>query len=179
MTNTPLESVMSRFQDSAQSIDGSPLSNPISQVEAFIIARDWHADRVNEHELWAELPDQWGGSRLWVTLHESGLFLQFNSYMNIKVPPRMVERIGQTIMLMNERILLGHFEIWSEESVPLFRVVVPVRDGVLSDSQMQDIMESILQETERFYPAFQWMIWGGKSPEEAVAAAIVETAGEA
>jgi len=34
-------------------------------------------------------------------------------------------------------------------------------------------------ECERFYPAFQLLLWGGKSPDEAVAAAMLETVGEA
>ena len=32
---------------------------------------------------------------------------------------------------------------------------------------------------ERFYPAFHFLVWGGKGVEEAVAAAMFETAGEA
>jgi hypothetical protein len=36
-----------------------------------------------------------------------------------------------------------------------------------------------LSESERFYPAFQFVIWGGKPPEEAVAAALIDPVGEA
>ena len=32
---------------------------------------------------------------------------------------------------------------------------------------------------ERFYPAFHFLVWGGKSAQEAAAAAMFETAGEA
>ena len=32
---------------------------------------------------------------------------------------------------------------------------------------------------DRFYPAFQYLVWGGKSVEEAAQAAMFETAGEA
>ncbi len=34
-------------------------------------------------------------------------------------------------------------------------------------------------ECERFYPALQMVIWGGRSVEEAVQAALMETLGEA
>ena len=34
-------------------------------------------------------------------------------------------------------------------------------------------------ECERFYPAFQHVIWAGKTPSEAIEAAVFETAGEA
>ncbi len=36
-----------------------------------------------------------------------------------------------------------------------------------------------LTECERFYPAFQLVIWGGKTPDEAVTAAMIEPMGEA
>ena len=31
----------------------------------------------------------------------------------------------------------------------------------------------------RFYPVFQFVLWGGKSPSEAISAALIETVGEA
>ncbi len=45
--------------------------------------------------------------------------------------------------------------------------------------QMEDLVETALIECEKFYPAFQYVIWGGKSATEAIAAAMIETVGEA
>ena len=45
--------------------------------------------------------------------------------------------------------------------------------------QLEDLVEIALSECERFYPAFQFVIWGGKSASEAVSAAILDTMGEA
>ncbi len=105
--------------------------------------------------------------------------MQLNAYMNIKIPPRQRLQVTNAITLMNERVWLGHFEIWSEEQVPVFRVVLPLRGAKLHEEQLVDIMAAIAEETERFFPAIQWIVWGGKTPEEAIAAAIVETEGEA
>ncbi|HIJ85049.1 MAG TPA: hypothetical protein HPQ00_12715, partial [Magnetococcales bacterium] len=77
------------------------------------------------------------------------------------------------------RVWLGHFEIWSEEQMPVFRVVVPLRNSELKEEQLEDIMAAIQEETDRFFPALQWVLWGGKTPEEAIAAAIIDTEGEA
>jgi hypothetical protein len=44
---------------------------------------------------------------------------------------------------------------------------------------IEDLLDTALVECERFYPAFQYVIWGGKSPSDALAAALVETMGEA
>ena len=42
-----------------------------------------------------------------------------------------------------------------------------------------NLIEVAISECERFYPAFQFVLWGGKSAEEAIAAAMLETQGEA
>ncbi len=48
-----------------------------------------------------------------------------------------------------------------------------------SVEQLEDLVEIALSECERFYPAFQFVIWGGKTPAEAVSAALLDTVGEA
>ena len=40
-------------------------------------------------------------------------------------------------------------------------------------------LSAAVEECERFYPVFQFVLWGGKSPSEAIAAALIDTAGEA
>ena len=45
--------------------------------------------------------------------------------------------------------------------------------------RLEDVVDIAFTESERYYPAFQFVIWGGKEPQEAMAAAILETEGEA
>jgi hypothetical protein len=154
-------------------------SNPISLIEEYAITQDWSADRSNDNELWAELPGQWGNQKLWVAYHKDSGFLQFNTYISIKIPPKKCIDVAHAITLINERVWLGHFEIWQEEQVPLFRIVLPLSGSILNKEQLADIIKSISDETTRFFPAIQWIVWGGKTPKEAIAAAIIETQGEA
>jgi hypothetical protein len=50
---------------------------------------------------------------------------------------------------------------------------------VLTLDQAQMLVESAIDECERFYPVFQFVLWGGKSPSEAISASLIETRGEA
>ncbi|MBF0163425.1 MAG: YbjN domain-containing protein [Magnetococcales bacterium] len=170
---------MGQSHDQIPSFEEIELDNPIGAVEEFTINQDWNAERTNEYELWAEMPGQWGNQRLWVAFHEETGYLQFNAYMNLKIPQRFLPQAAQTITLMNERVWLGHFEIWSEERTPVFRVVLPLRGAELRSEQLEDVIAAIEEETDRFHPALQWVVWGGKTPEEAIAAALVDTEGEA
>jgi hypothetical protein len=49
----------------------------------------------------------------------------------------------------------------------------------LTFEQAEAIAEAAMEECERFYPVFQFVLWGGKSPVEAISAALIDTAGEA
>jgi hypothetical protein len=48
-----------------------------------------------------------------------------------------------------------------------------------SDEQVEDLVDAALTECERFYPAFQFVVWGGKAPAEALTAAMIDPVGEA
>ena len=48
-----------------------------------------------------------------------------------------------------------------------------------SASQCEALLNLALEACEHYYPAFQFVLWGGKTAEEAVAAAILECAGQA
>ena len=49
----------------------------------------------------------------------------------------------------------------------------------LSLAQAQVAVEAAVEECDRFYPAFQFVLWGDKTPAEALASAMVDAAGEA
>ncbi|MEQ1597715.1 MAG: YbjN domain-containing protein, partial [Casimicrobium sp.] len=88
--------------------------------------------------------------------------------------------IYKALGLINEQLWLGHFDLWSQNGIILFRngSLLPP-NGMLGVDQAQTIVDVALDECERFYPVFQFIIWGEKSPEDALAAALIETHGEA
>ena len=52
-------------------------------------------------------------------------------------------------------------------------------DGMLSLDQAQALVENAIDECDRFYPAFQFVLWGDKTPRDALDAAMVDVGGEA
>src|SRR3546814_2911511 len=73
--------------------------------------------------------------------------------------------IYETLGLINEQLWLGHFELWSNSGLVLFRNGALLGSGeTLSLEQAQTLIETALDECERFYPVFQFVLWGGKTP---------------
>ena len=88
--------------------------------------------------------------------------------------------VAELLALINEKMLIGHFDLWSGDSLPVFRQSILLRGMPgASVEQLEDLVHIAHTECERYYPAFQFVIWGGKTPAEAITAAMLETMGEA
>ena len=106
--------------------------------------------------------------------------LQFLAFPDIKVGPEKRAAIYESLGLINEQLWLGHFELWSGSGLIVFRHAALIGEGdTMTFEQAESISEAAIEECERFYPVFQFVLWGGKSPSEAITAALIDTAGEA
>ena len=80
----------------------------------------------------------------------------------------------------NERLWVGHFGMDEETGMPVYRQTVLLRGTPSASAEsVEDMVDIAITECERFFPAFQFVLWGGKSADEALDAAMLECAGEA
>ena len=160
--------------------DDEPFANPVDLVEQIVTANDWAFDRRNDEELAAEIPGKWCNYSLYFAWREDMGAMHFTCAFDMKVPVAKRGPIYELLAMVNEKLWLGHFGLWEEEGVPMFRHTSLLRGGVsLSSEQVEDLVDLAVSECERFYPAFQFVIWGGKSAGEAVASSLLDTVGEA
>jgi hypothetical protein len=62
----------------------------------------------------------------------------------------------------------------------MFRHALVLSGGVTaSGRQCEALLSCALDACERYFPAFQFVVWAGKDAREALDAAMFETAGEA
>ena len=94
------------------------------------------------------------------------------------VPPARRSEIYELLGLINEQLWLGHFDLWSEDGVILFRHASLMGDAV-SVGTCEELIDIAISTCERFYPAFQFVLWGGKSAGDALVASLIDTVGEA
>ncbi|MGF1474888.1 MAG: YbjN domain-containing protein [Geminicoccaceae bacterium] len=154
--------------------------NPLDLVEQIANANDWAYHRQGEEELAAEFSGQWCHYRVWFSWHPEMGVLHLACALDVKVPTAKRSGLYQLLAMANEKLWIGHFDLWSEEALPVFRHAILLREGVGVTSELvEDLVDIAVGESERFYPAFQFHIWGGKAPTDALAAAMLETEGEA
>ena len=159
---------------------GNPQANPLDIVEELVAANEWHFERSGQDEMVVEISGRWGEHRLFWVWQEDLSAVYFSCMMDVRIPPHKKGPIAELLAIVNEKLWLGHFDLATEDMIPMFRYTVLLRGATgATVEQLEDLVDIALNECERFYPAFQFVLWGGRSPSEAVQAAILDTVGEA
>src|SRR5262249_5925049 len=155
-------------------------SNPLDVLEELVDANEWRFDRNSAEEMVVELTGRWCEYRLFFIWQEDLSAICFSCLLDLRVPPHRRSNFLELLGLVNEKLWLGHFDLCVGEPVRMFRHTILLRGLVgVSTEQLEDLVDIAITECERFYPAFQFLLWGGKTPGEAVEAAMLETVGEA
>lgn len=154
--------------------------DPLDSIESVAAALEMEAERVDEAELHLAVPGAWRDVGLWFTWRPDLSTIQMGAPLDLKAPASLYADAARLIALINERLWIGHFDLWSEDGGIVFRnaIVLP-EDGAIDGVQAQCLIRGAGEAIDRFFPAFNYLIWGGKSPTEALEASLFETAGNA
>jgi len=153
---------------------------PVEMLAALFDAHGWTYEYVGDEEISGEIPGSWTTYQLRGVWRAEDSVLQLLCLPDIRVPSAKRHEANELIVLINEQVWLGHFEMWSHGGVLLYRHGIMLgEDGTLGLAMAQLAVESAIAECDRFYPAFQFVLWGDKSPADALDAALVDAAGEA
>lgn len=160
--------------------DDLSASSALDLVEDYLTAQEWAFERFGEEEITAIVPGAWGELHLRYMWREDAGLLQVAAVFDTRVPAAKRPKVYEALALVNERLWLGHFDLWSEEGALMFRHALFVTESeVYTAALTEAITHAAIKECDRFYPVFQFVLWSDKSAEEAVEAAMLETMGEA
>jgi hypothetical protein len=161
-------------------IDASEDAAPVEMLAALFEARGWPFEHVSEDEICAEIQGSWTTYQVRAVWRVEDRVLQFLCLPEVRVSEAKRKDAHELLALVNEQLWLGHFDIWSQGGMLLYRHGLMLgMDGMLALDMAQHAVEVAVAECDRFYPAFQFVLWGDKSPRDALDAALVDAAGEA
>lgn len=153
---------------------------PVEMLCALFEAHGWAYEQGSEDEICVEIPGSWAAYQLRAIWRREDRVLQLLCLPDIRVSDEKRATAFELLALINEQIWLGHFDIWSQGGMLLYRHGLMLGDdGMLSVDMAQMAIETAIAESDRFYPAFQFLLWGDKSPRAALDAAMVDAVGEA
>ena len=154
--------------------------DPLDVVERVLTAENLSFDRTDDGDLAFALAGDWKDYELWFAWRPEAYCLQLCLSLDIRAKKSKRNAAYALLSMINQRVWLGHFELWPEDGEIVFRhaMALPPNDRPTL-AQAASMIDAAVEGADRFYPAFDFLLNGGKNPEEAIAACMFETVGHA
>ncbi len=154
--------------------------HPIDIVEHIAEHHEWDFDRMGDDQIAMAVAGQWRTYSL--TLAWSGFdeTLRMVCTFEMEPPEEKKPALYELLNRVNDQCWAGAFTYWEQPKLMVYRYGLVLAGGqVASADQIDTMINAAVLSAERYYPAMQLLIWGDKTPEEAMQAAIAEAYGRA
>jgi hypothetical protein len=154
--------------------------HPVDLVEHVANSHDWAFDRLGDDEISIVVKGHGCDYAVSFTLMDDIESLHLACSFDAKIPERRRADLLQLIAMVNEQLWIGHFDIWNLDGVIMYRHALFLAGGAeVNPRQCEALIEIAVETCERYFQAFHFVIWAGKSPKEALEVVLFETQGEA
>ena len=126
------------------------ISNPLDVVEEVVSVKEWVFDRRSSEEMAVEVPGTWCDFGLFFAWSEDLSALHFSCALDMRVQTKVLGQIYELVAKLNERLWMGHFAVWVEEGIPMFRHTMRVTNAKLMGDQIEYLVDLAVQECERY-----------------------------
>jgi len=154
--------------------------NPIDVVEEVIYSKKWTFSRADDYELVAEIASKWCQYRFYFTWSEQIRAISLTVTFDLKFPHAKIKDAQELLALINEKLWIGHFDITSKNGIPAYRhTVLSFPEDEVLHHQLENLVDIAIYECEKFYPAFQLVLFEDSDPGKALAISTFDTIGVA
>lgn len=154
--------------------------HPLDVLERLAGMHDWMFNRAEVDEMSISVAGRWTEYDVAYSWIEDVEAMHVSCTFDLKVPERLRPEILGLISLANEQLWIGHFDLWSAENVVMYRHTLLLAGGAEpTHGQCETVLKAAIDACERYYQAFQFVMWAGKSAREAMEGVLFTTEGEA
>ncbi len=154
--------------------------NPVDMIEHVASHNQWEFERSSDDEICLTVDGVWTDYNVSLSWMEDFEALHLACAFDLKVPDSRILETTKLLSLINEQMLIGHFDVWMKEGSVMFRQTLMLNGGAVpTGEQLECLMVSALEACERYYQAFQFVVWAGHDAEKAIEGALFETHGSA
>lgn len=154
--------------------------HPIDIVEHLAEHHDWDFDRTGEDLISMSVEAQWRTYS--ITLSWSGYdeTLRLVCTFEMQPPEEKLGKLYELLNAMNDECWAGSFTYWADEKLMVYRYGLILTGGQMaSPEQIDTMITAAVASAERYYPAIQLLVWGDRTPKDAMQVAIAEAYGRA
>jgi hypothetical protein len=156
------------------------VAHPLDVIEHIAASQDWPFDRSADDEINLTVAGKWADYQVCFNWRDDLEGLHLACTFDVKVPALRLGEVCRLAARVNEHLWLGHFDVWADEGVLLFRYGLLLAGGTEPTTpQCEAMLRLALDACERYFPSFQYVMWAGKTADQAIECAMFETMGEA
>ena len=153
--------------------------HPINLLEKIIISKNWVFERPIDDEIYIEVPTKYSNLIVQVSWLKTEGRIEIKSFFYNKMDFSNNLEIYKLLNLINNKVDYGHFII-CDNKYHTFKNSIIVKDYKnVNFDLLKEILNYAILESERFFPVFQLVLWGGKKAEEAILFFDFKTEGKA
>mgnify|MGYP001420676763 CR=1 FL=1 len=160
--------------------DTGRMEHPVDMVERVAAFNQWSFERPDTDEISIAITGGWSDYQAGFTWIEDMESLHLSCAFDLRVPERRRAEVLKLIAHINEQLWVGHFDLWPSENVVMFRHSLLLAGNTMaSPAQCEALLKIALTACERYYQAFQFVVWAGRTAREALTSAMFDTVGQA
>ena len=104
------------------------LEDPLDVVERVLVHEKCEYDRSDDGDVCFMLPCTWRDYDAWFCWKPEFESLHLNIAFDMRAPQARAADVSRLVSMINEKLWLGHFDIWSEDGAIVFRAGAPFHD---------------------------------------------------
>ncbi len=105
-------------------------NNPLEVVERMASGNNWPFERSGEDEIALVVTGKWTNYQVSFTWMGDIEALHLACAFEIRVPELRLPEVQQLIAMINEQLWIGHFDVWMQNGMVMFRHALVLAGGV-------------------------------------------------
>ncbi len=154
--------------------------HPIDIVEHLAEHHDWDFDRLGDDQIAMAVEGQWRTYSITLAWSAFDETLRLICTFEMEPPAERLGDLYEGLNAVNDQCWAGAFTFWAEQKLMVYRYGLVLAGGqVAVPEQIDTLITAAVLSAERYYPAFQLMVYSDQTPKQALQVAIAEAYGRA
>ena len=154
--------------------------HPIDMVEHLAEHNDWDFDRIADDQIAMAVEGQWRTYSITLAWSAYDETLRMVCTFEMEPPEDKLPVLYELLNEVNDGCWAGAFSYWKEQKLMVYRYgLIMAGAQEVAPEQIDTLIGAAVLSAERYYPAFQLVVWGNKAPSDALQIAISEAYGRA
>ena len=154
--------------------------HPIDIVEALAENNSWDFDRIGDDQIAMAVEGQWRTYSITLAWSPHDETLRLICTFDMDPPKDRLPALYETLNTTNDLCWAGAFSYWEAQKLMVWRYgLVLAGEQSACAEQIDTMIRAAVLSAERFYPAFQLVVWGKEEPHDAMQVAMTEAYGRA